>query len=341
MASPSIPVRLTQFDEFTRLPAIFFRTIGVPVFQANSPKLTPLRKCLRLLLFFVSFTNTALCVLGEILFVIFTFGESDFVDITSLVMCIGFILLSFAKVITIIWKQRQLTQLMEDLLSVFPQTHDDQMDYQTKKYAGHAKRLMVRYSWVQMVMIWLFNFYPLTNTLSEYWKRGAWEVDFPYIIWYPFDPYGTGWFELNFFSQISAAYFSASAILGTDMLLCGVVLQICMHYDRLQRSLKMYRPNGVVNGTKDYVELRRSVAMHSKVLQMSAKLDDIFGETILFNLVSSVVIVCVLGFLVLTAGKSVKVLKYFMTLVTCIVQIYLVCLLGEMFIESVSFKMPW
>lgn len=336
MASPSIPVYHADFDEFTELPAAFFHFIGVPVFQANAPKATRLRTLLRLLLFSVSFTNTALCVLGEILFVLFTFGESDFVDITSLVLCIGFILLSFAKVLTIMWKQRQLTQLMHELLSIFPQTKDEQLDYRTMEYAGHAKRMMVRYSWLQMVMISLFNLYPLTDTIIGYVRRGAWEVDFPYIIWYPFDPYGRGWFELNFFSQISAAYFSALAILGTDMLLCGVVLQICMHFDWLRTNLRTYRPDGEKHGTKDYGEIRRQVAMHEKVSRMSTTLDDIFGETILFNLVSSVVIVCVLGFLVLTAGESIKLLKYFITLITCTVQIYMVCLLGEMFIKSVS-----
>lgn len=336
MTPKPIPVRLTNFDEFTQLPALFFRTIGVPVFQASAPQTTRRQRLLRFFLFFVSFTNTALCVLGEIIFVCVTFGVSDFVDITSLVLCIGFILLSFAKVITIMWKQRQLTQLMHDLLRVFPQTHDAQLNYETAEYAAHAKRLMVRYSWVQMVMIWLFNFYPMTNTLMGYVQRGAWEVDFPYIIWYPFDPYGSGWFELNYFSQISAAYFSASAILGTDMLLCGVVLQICMHYDRLRRSLRTYRPNGQRHGQRDCGRMREYVRQHNEVLRMSAALDDIFGETILFNLVSSVVIVCVLGFLVLTAGQSVKLLKYFITLITCTGQIYMVCLLGEMFIKSVS-----
>lgn len=65
------------------------------------------------------------------------------------------------------------------------------------------------------------------------------------------------------------------------------------------------------------------------------ELDDIFDGTILFNFVSSVIIICVLGFLVATAGRSPEIFKYFFTLITCIAQLYMVCMLGDKFIEAV------
>lgn len=232
-----------HFEAFTRLPRRFFATVGVSPFQTiGQPSLRPIRRLMQQSLFAASFTNTALCVLGEIIYLCLTFKRSDFVETTSLVLCIGFILLGFVKITTILLQRCQLDELMAALYRLCPRTVADQEAFAVDAYAAHAGRLMRVYAWIQMAMIWLFNCYPLTTTVLGWWHTGDWRLDFPYVIWYPFDPYGRGWFELNFVSQMWAAYFSATCILATDLLLCGVVVQLCMHYDRLRDRLALYKP---------------------------------------------------------------------------------------------------
>lgn len=235
-----------HFERFTRLPLRFFDTMGIAPFRpTDQPPVTRLRRHLLNAWFAASFINCALCVLGEIVYMLLTFRRSDFVQTTSLVMCIGFILLCFVKILTIMWQRGQLDQLMAHLHRMCPRTRTECREYAVDAYVAHAGRLMRLYAWIQMAMIWLFNCYPLTTTVSGWWRTGAWELDFPYVIWYPYDPYGRGWFELNFLSQIWAGYFSASGILAADLLLCGVVVQLCMHYDRLRNRLAVYRPDGL------------------------------------------------------------------------------------------------
>lgn len=86
----------------------------------------------------------------------------------------------------------------------------------------------------------------------------------------------------------------------------------------------------------DYAELTDCVRRHDAILRLGARLDGIFGVCVLFNLVSSIVILCVLGFLVVTAGMSVALVKYGLTLITCTGQIFMVCLLGEKCVDAVS-----
>lgn len=336
MSASTVPNRLIEFEEFTSIPTAFFKTIGVTAVHQTNKKTSRTKQWCLNILFAVSFLNTVLCWLGEITYLCMHFSASNFVDLTSLVLCIGFLFLAFVKLGTIIWKHKELKTLVLQLEQMFPQTHEQQMSFETARYAAHAKRLMIVYSWVQMVMIWLFSLYPLADSTINYVRRDVWKLDFPYLIWYPFDPYVSGWFVLNYLSQTWAAFFSATAILATDILLCGLVLQMCMHYDRLAQWLTEYRPNGECHSAIDYMTMTRNVRLHNTILRMSVVLDDIFGVCVLLNLVSSVVIVCVLGFLVVTADQSVELLKYFLTLITCTGQIFMVCLLGEIFIDSVS-----
>lgn len=71
-------------------------------------------------------------------------------------------------------------------------------------------------------------------------------------------------------------------------------------------------------------------------VRLTVELDDIFGGSILFNFVSSAVIICVVGFLVTTADRIIEVVKYSFTLISSIIQVYIVCLMGDKFIVSVN-----
>lgn len=71
------------------------------------------------------------------------------------------------------------------------------------------------------------------------------------------------------------------------------------------------------------------------LLRLTDELDDIFGGSILFNFASSSVIICVVGFLVTTADRIIEVVKYSFTLISSIIQVYIVCLMGDKFIVSV------
>lgn len=238
---------LVRFETFTKLPFIMFRTIGVLPFQTAASKNESASICTGQIIpwtiFYLTYINLGLLVLGEMIYFVLNFGKfSSFVELTSVTLCIGFIWLSFAKVASIIWNRDYTNTVIAELNEMFPQTLWAQNDYQVHAHELHTKRIMIGYSALQMVMIWLFNLYPLSDTIVEYVRDGTWNVDFPYIIWYPFDPYVSGWFEVNFLSQIWAGYVAAAGILATDLLLCSIVLQICMHFDRLCVTLVEMEP---------------------------------------------------------------------------------------------------
>lgn len=69
--------------------------------------------------------------------------------------------------------------------------------------------------------------------------------------------------------------------------------------------------------------------------RISQQLDNIFRMIILFNVMSSCAIVCTLGFLVTISSVSTELVKFGMALFTCVVQVLLISIFGDMFTESV------
>lgn len=336
--------RSPHFDEFTKLPFLFFFTIGMVPHQhpAELHQRVWLER-FRFAFHAVAYFNCAWCVIGESIYLFLAYSSEfppDIITTTSLVMCIGILLLSFVKIMTIWWQRDELNAITMHLYDMCPRTPQEQLLYQVDDYVAQAKRQMTIYAWVQMVMIWLFNLFPVMSSVVYWAMGGGWEVDFPYVIWYPFDAYPRGIFEVVFGTQMAAAYFATAGILGADMLLCGLVVQLCMHYDRLTHRLREYTPTGQTGSAAqkraDYAELKACVQLHDRLLWIGKTMDSIFGVCVLFNLVSSIIILCMLAFLVVMAGVSMASVKYLMTLVTSVVQIYLVCLLGERCIDGVS-----
>lgn len=69
---------------------------------------------------------------------------------------------------------------------------------------------------------------------------------------------------------------------------------------------------------------------------ISKDLDDIFKMCILFNIMSSVCVICMNGFLLTTATEKIHLVKFAMALFTTVVQVLLICVVGDMFTVSVS-----
>lgn len=76
----------------------------------------------------------------------------------------------------------------------------------------------------------------------------------------------------------------------------------------------------------------RNFMLYSRWL---VKLDDIFSITTLFNFVSSSIVICTIGFLVIYSNKIAEVMRFAFCLVTCVMQIFILCWLGDRVIENV------
>lgn len=255
------PSPLIEMDAFMHIPRKFLTIIGIPTIVKNNRKQFTVN-----ILFYLSFLNLGLCVLGEMIFFVLSLArnQGDFIQSTYLILCIGFILISFAKVIALIAKMDTLHKLMDELNDIFPNTVDDQRNYKVADCWKLTRWILQSYGFVQMVMIWSFSLFPQMSTITNYVQHRNWTVEYSYTIWYPIDPYRRGFFELFYFSQFWAAQVSAMGILGVDVVMCSIVMLICMHFDHLSESFMHLKPG---NNRRDFGLLKQYVIKHNKLIR--------------------------------------------------------------------------
>lgn len=253
---------------FVRLPINFFNTIGVTAFHQNINGQTSTRKWKTILLL-AAFLNLGLCFLGEIINLSIAFRDMvNFVKTIEIVLCIGFILLAFVKIGTIVYHKSTFTWLMGELAKLFPRTMMEHVAFRTDFYVKKTRDLMRLYAWILMIMIWLFNFYPMIQAFfNRFAKEGQWRLEFPYPVWYPFNPNVSGLFEVVYASQLWAAYTAAASMLAADLLLCGVAIQVCMQFDHLAERLRRMRPRGGEWANEEFAQLKECVQIHIKLIR--------------------------------------------------------------------------
>lgn len=276
MGTAVAPSPLIEMDAFMRLPRKFLATVGISTIVKNHRKQFSLN-----ILFYLSFLNLGLCVIGEIIFCVFSLArnQSDFIQFTYLILCIGWILLSFAKVIALIAKMATLHKLMDELSDIFPSTLAEQRDYKVAECWKQTRWILQSYGIVQIIMIVSFSLFPQISTITNYVQHNKWTVEFSYTVWYPMDPYRRGLFEVLYVSQIWAATVSALAILGVDVVMCSIVMLICMHFDHLSLSFLRLKPGEPL---EDIAMLKKYVIKHNNLIEFVRL--HIYNRIILFKI---------------------------------------------------------
>lgn len=256
--------KLISINEFSKLPWAILSTVGIPAVTKNNMLKIKLN-----FLFYLSFFNMTGCVFLECVYVAIMICDPDkfnFMEFTYLILCIGFIFIAIAKMITLVLYRDVISGLYGELYELFPKTIEDQRVFRVAYYLRLVKIITRNYTVVQMLMVWCFSLVPLHDTIKAYLHDRTWNIDFSYILWYPFDPYKRGWFEVLYVSQIWAAHTSAIGILAVDVLLCSIVKQIVMHYTDLARRLCALKPPDKL-ALNEIKLAKKYINKHNKIIE--------------------------------------------------------------------------
>lgn len=229
---------MATVNDFLRIPITLLSTIGISTVQrANGEHQFSVR-----IFYYIGMFNLVACVVGEMIYFVrgITTGTAEFIRMTFLVLCIGFIWIGIVKITALAKNTDTVNELISELCAYFPYKRDEQCDYLVGVHAKKAKIIMLTYASVQMFMIWCFNLFPLAETIYAYWRDRVWSIDFSYTIWYPIDPYQRWIFEIFYASQYWAAHASAMYILCADILLCSLGEQVYMHFEQLTRKFSSF-----------------------------------------------------------------------------------------------------
>lgn len=279
-----------NFKSYTETGRKICRWIGLIPYTDNKVKFSVWKN----LYFWISYIVLVICVIGETIYLLKTFGnDQKFLEMTALAPCMGFCFLGLTKSTTIWLNRSAITDLMGQLEKMFPTSKDDQIKWNVRRYLAESNILFMLFSSVFILVISVFNFCPFLLSSKVFINEGYFPKELPYLIWYPFDPYQEGIFEILYLIHVWAGFTAAFGILGPDIMFCSIVTQICLQFDILSEKLQNYVPQNTV---KDHQFINECVENHNLLIELTLMADQIFSKSMFLNFIGSCGVICLVGF---------------------------------------------
>lgn len=156
--------------------------------------------------------------------------------------CIAYQMTAFSKILSLAISSSKLKELFVLLNEIHPTSADEQIVYKIPKWLLRTKRLMLRYSFIQIFMIATYVVLPLYSYIMAFLTTGVWKMEFPLKFWLPFDTDNAAVFYTIYMLQ-SWLGFSASLYLSTaDLLLLAIIHLVCIHFDYIYRCFSELQP---------------------------------------------------------------------------------------------------
>ncbi|KAI8128672.1 Odorant receptor 67c [Lucilia cuprina] len=318
---------LRTYEDFMKIPAIFYKTIGEDIFdyRSSNRRLSLMFKCL----LYAGFINFNLLVLGEIIFFYQAVQSKDTVlGAIAVAPCIGFSLVADFKQLALVLNKKIVQKHFDQMESIFPNTIKQQERNRLHYHERIMHRVMIIFSILCLAYTSTFSLYPACKSFVQYYFLGAekFERRFGFLIWYPYDSTGKTWvYWLTYMGQVHGAYLAGVAFLSADLLLVTSVTQLNMHFDYLSNELTQYEPD-VKHEKADLEFLSRIIKHHINCLELSEHVDNIFSFSLLLNFLMASLTICFIGFQVTTSSLEV-IIMYCIFLLASMLQVFIVCFL--------------
>ncbi|XP_055847688.1 odorant receptor 85b-like [Episyrphus balteatus] len=314
-----------RFEKFIKIANFFYLCVGIEPYKNSNQ--TSKNSIILALVFYITSINLNFYFIFELVFIYVAFSTgTNFTEAIQTASYSGFIITSDCKMLSVWYKKKVLTNLIKNLKEIYPISRKQQTDYNLKNYLRDVTFVMYLFVFMYMVLIWFFNLFAILQyTIAMVMDRPI-EQFLPYHVWLPWDWKNTPWYYFLNATEILAGYTAASGFIASDLLLCALVTQICMHLDYIHRKIEEFTPNG---GKDDLIYLNRMIAYHQKILYLTDDINAAFGVSLLFNFSTSSVIICFVGVQVTTGVFNLVSLKFTVFLISSLFQVFLICYYGQ------------
>ncbi|XP_030378345.1 putative odorant receptor 92a [Scaptodrosophila lebanonensis] len=327
---------LRTFKDLTRFPLVFYKTIGEDLYAERDKN--RLRRYLFRIYLIWGFLNFNAYVVGEIAyFIVHITSTTTLLEATAVAPCIGFSFMADFKQIGMTVNRKTLVKLLDDLSEMFPLTLEKQRSYHVTFYERHMNSVMTLFTILCMTYTSSFSFYPAIKSTIKYYFMGSeiFERNYGFHIYFPYDAetdLTVYWF--SYWGLAHCAYVAGVSYVCVDLLLITTITQLTMHFNYIADTLEAY--NGDDHSDEENVKfLQDLVVYHSRALDLSEEVNNIFSFTILWNFIAASFVICFAGFQI-TASNVEDIVLYFIFFSASLVQVFVVCYYGDEMISSSS-----
>ncbi|KAG6443513.1 odorant receptor 67c [Manduca sexta] len=335
----------TLFDKSLSKLSMVFRWSGTNIAIGEAaPTNTKRNRCIYSFNFILQNTN----VLGGIYWFIsgLKTGKS-YTELTFIAPCIIISILSVMKSMSIIIYEKKVYQLMENLRMMEAHERNRENTAERRKIiekgVNFLNLVINVLCGLYLIMFVCFAFSPLVLMILKYMKMNEIEFKLPFFIAYPFDPYNIKVWPMVYLRQLGTEIVTVSNMCVADFIFC-----IFCSYITIQFRLLQYDIEHVITGTRESIyndemhggkirnKLVEIIKWHQELIMCVNLLENIYSISMLFNFISSSVIICLTGFNVTENHDIVLVITFITFLFMGLVEIFLLCFFGDMLIDASS-----
>ncbi|XP_058979315.1 odorant receptor 85c-like [Musca domestica] len=334
-----------KFDDFFKLSRFFYTTIGIEPYNEPGVEVKKSKSFAANLIFYSGVINLNYLLSMEMVYVAVAFVRGE--NILEAIMClsyIGFVIVGESKMFFVFLKKPILSEFVKRLVSIFPQEVKLQKSCNLASYLRQYSRVTIFFALLYMILIWTYNLYAITQYVlyEKLLKSRVVGQQLPYYTYNWWDWQGHWSYYLLYFMHAFAGYTSAAGQIASDILLCGFVTQIIMHFHNISHVLTNYKvkidqaKNRQVGLSKDMAFLKDIIVYHKCLLDLSEQLASVFSLPLLLNFSASSFVICFVGFQMTIGVEPDTLVKLFLFLFSSTAQVYLICHYSQMLMDAVS-----
>ncbi|CAK1589775.1 unnamed protein product [Parnassius mnemosyne] len=267
-----------------------------------------------------------------------------FIDLTYIAPCIGLSSLAFLKAIILTVNEKRVDELIDSIR--YLESTEKQSEIVEKKESIIAderrflNNIINTLNIFNVIMIVTFSSCPLVLMLIEYLKTKEFELMLPFLVVYPFNSYDIRYWPFVYMHQFWSGCVVMLDTYSADYLLFTFCTYIRIHFRLLQYDMGNIIP-GLGNNTaisfRDEVFKNKFVNLvkrHQMCIRSVYLLEAIYTKSILYNFLSSSILICLTGFNVVAIEDMALIFTFLIFLSTCLLQVYLLCFFGDMLMQS-------
>lgn len=223
--------------DFIKFPLKVLSTLGLSI--PNTSNVENLYKFQCGWIFPIVLLNTLYSGIGQLTTAMTYYqrGE-DLWIVTSFLYTFTYHISALAKLFLILNGRNCFNDLLIAFDDILPRTPQQQHDYRLKEYLHKFIRLAVSLPFLQVT---LGQYFGWSSMIITYFESPAgnrtFEIKLPFGDEYPFYTGSTVSFVIVFLNQIFEAFICCAAVYSVNIIVCGLISQIQMHYDHLHLKL--------------------------------------------------------------------------------------------------------
>ncbi|KAH8368802.1 hypothetical protein KR084_007442 [Drosophila pseudotakahashii] len=246
--------------------------------------------------------------------------------------------LNFVRLIHLRLNQRKFRQLIEHF------SYEIWIpDSSKSNIAAECRRRMITFSIMTALLSCLIIMYCVLPLVEIFFGPELEPQDkpFPYKMVFPYNPHGS-WisYALTYMFTSYAGICVVTTLFAEDTIFGFFITYTCGQFQLLhERINKLFKgiPNTELAENLHLERLKRIVEKHNNIIRFAKRLEDFFNPILLANLMISSVLICMVGFQIIT-GKNMFIgdyVKFIIYISSALSQLYVLCENGDALIKQV------